>query len=126
MVKHHMDGVEWWCLPGGAIDPNETPEKAALRELREECQVDGIIVRRVSVHQYSTEDISYTFLINIGDQVPRMGYDPEFQSDDQVLADVRWLKLAEIPARDRAFLWASGLLGVKEFLLEVESWGDRR
>ena len=126
MVKHHMDGVEWWCLPGGAIDPNETPEKAALRELREECQVDGIIVRRVSVHQYSTEDISYTFLIDIGDQVPRMGYDPEFQSDDQVLADVRWLKLAEIPARDRAFLWASGLLGVKEFLLEVESWGDRR
>lgn len=25
-----------WCLPGGAIDPWETPELAATRELREE------------------------------------------------------------------------------------------
>jgi hypothetical protein len=33
--------------------------------------------------------------------------------------------LAEIPGRDRAFLWASGLLDIKAFYDEVIGWGDR-
>jgi 8-oxo-dGTP diphosphatase len=43
---------------------------------------------------------------------------------DQVLADVRWLSLDEISERDRAFLWAAGLLGVGEFFAQVETWGS--
>lgn len=33
MAKHRVDGDEWWCLPGGEVEPGETPQKAALREL---------------------------------------------------------------------------------------------
>jgi hypothetical protein len=53
-----------------------------------------------------------------------MGVDPEFINTDQILVDVRWLTLAEIPERDRAFLWAAGLLSIPEFLDEVSHWGD--
>jgi hypothetical protein len=53
-----------------------------------------------------------------------MGVDPEFINTDQILVDVRWLTLAEIPERDRAYLWAAGLMSISVFLDEVSNWGD--
>lgn len=48
MVTHEKNGQRWLCLPGGAIDEIETPEEAALRELNEECQVQGVILKKTS------------------------------------------------------------------------------
>jgi hypothetical protein len=33
MVKHRENDYEYWCLPGGRIEPDELPSEAALREL---------------------------------------------------------------------------------------------
>jgi hypothetical protein len=40
------------------------------------------------------------------------------------LSDMRWLALAEIPERDRAYLWAAGLMSIPQFLDEISHWGD--
>jgi 8-oxo-dGTP diphosphatase len=124
MVKHRQDGKEWWCLPGGGVERGETPAQAALRELEEECCVKGVVVREISHVTYAPSDQARTFLVEIGAQEPRLGADPEFQSTGQILSEVKWVTLAEIPERDRAFLWAAGLLGIEEFLAEVSEWGD--
>jgi ADP-ribose pyrophosphatase YjhB (NUDIX family) len=124
MVKHRHMGEEWWCLPGGGLEPGETPEQGTLRELREECNVDGTIIRQTSVVSYAPDDQAYTYLVDIADQEPSIGHDPEFAPGEEVLADVRWLRLGQIPERDRAFLWAAGLLGAGTFLDEVDQWGD--
>lgn len=34
MVKHRGGGEDYWCLPGGALEPGDTPEQGAVRELR--------------------------------------------------------------------------------------------
>lgn len=123
MAMHQHEGRTWWCLPGGGVECGETPEDAALRELHEECGVDGKIMREITHLRYTDRD-SYTFLVDIGSQTVQLGADPEFPQDGQILVDIGWLSLAEIPERDRAFLWASGLLSVPEFLEEVTDWGN--
>ncbi|HSB67661.1 MAG TPA: NUDIX hydrolase [Anaerolineales bacterium] len=124
MVKHHWQADEWWCLPGGGMQPGESPTQAALRELQEECGVIGQIVRQTG-HTLDADGMeTNTFLVDIGDQQPKRGIDPELSPADQILVDMRWLSLSEIPERDRAYLWAAGLMSVPVFLNEVSQWGD--
>jgi ADP-ribose pyrophosphatase YjhB (NUDIX family) len=126
MVKHHHRGQEYWCLPGGAQQSGETPEQGALRELREECKVDGVVVRQTAYAREVDAHETYSFLADTGEQNPSLGHDPELAQGKPVpiLVDLQWLRLSEIPERDRAFLWAAGLLGVEDFLAEVERWGN--
>jgi ADP-ribose pyrophosphatase YjhB (NUDIX family) len=124
MVKHQQGDMEWWCLPGGGIEPGESPAQAALRELEEECGVRGEVIRHTSVLYYVDEDIHYSYYVEIGDQEPRLGHDPGAEAKTYHLADVAWMELREIPERDRAFLWAAGLMGIPEIFAELEQWSN--
>ena len=124
MVKHRVEGLEWWCLPGGGVEPKETPSEAALRELDEECSVRGKILCQTG---YTTDGCgleTVTFLMDIANQEPHLGNDPEFATMDQILVDMRWLTLAQITERDRAYLWAAGLMSIPEFFEELSNWGN--
>ena len=126
MARLFQDGLTWWCLPGGGQEPGETPDEGVLRELSEECNVHGRIVRKLGHMFFANGDEAITFFIDIGNQEPSLGIEPEAikLGVASPLVDVKFLGLTEIPERDRAFLWAAGLLGVEGFTQLVESWGD--
>ncbi|MEO0206932.1 MAG: NUDIX hydrolase, partial [candidate division WOR-3 bacterium] len=52
-----------WALPSGFIEPNETPEQAVLRELKEETGLNGIIKKMLGVYVEPTRIYGDVLLI---------------------------------------------------------------
>ena len=61
MVKHvnHRTGNVYWWLPGGGLQPGETQEECAVREIKEETHLEVRVERLL----FETQDLSsrYTY-----------------------------------------------------------------
>ncbi|MBR4791055.1 MAG: NUDIX domain-containing protein [Treponema sp.] len=116
---------DFYSIPGGGIEAGETPEQAAIRELKEECGLDGTIVRKLT-ELYNHNRTEYVFEVKVPNkQEPVLGYDPEEAGNENPpLKEVLWLALDELSEKDRAFLWGYGLIQIPGFFEEVKSWGN--
>ena len=53
-----------WELPGGGIEKDETPEETAIRELKEECGLDGVINRPLNILHCKDGSVEYVDITN--------------------------------------------------------------
>ena len=64
ITKRNLEpGYNKWALPGGFVETDETPEKACLRELKEETGVKGEINRLAGVYVQKTKEYGSILII---------------------------------------------------------------
>ena len=89
----HRIKKDWYELPGGKIDGNETPEETAKRELREELSVDVRILKKLGSKSFTEDGRSfhYTWLLaKIADgQSLRIG-------ELEVFSDFKYISLTKL------------------------------
>ena len=85
-----------WEIPGGKVEPNETPEQTAAREASEELDAKIKVVRKLGAEDF-TEDgyvMSYAwFLGKIGSGTPK-------NAEPNICDDLRYWSIDELVATD--------------------------
>jgi 8-oxo-dGTP diphosphatase len=109
LIRHVVErGGEpfiFWATPGGGIQPNETPQAAVAREVREELGLDLMFDGPVyETHsEYSHEGVSVvntdTFFVARCDQ-SSISLDGITAEEKRALAEARWWTIAELEMSD--------------------------
>jgi 8-oxo-dGTP pyrophosphatase MutT (NUDIX family) len=104
LAKFEYRGKAWWVAPGGGLEPAETHEEAARREIGEET---GLDLRNLEPWIWSREHV-FRFEGRLYRQKERyfLATVPAFQPDSNllgpeeagVLRGLRWWTLAELEA----------------------------
>ena len=79
-----------WGMPKGAVDEGEAPAKAVLRELREECGIDGEVIGLIAIRERIDKKIPGIFLaysVTINKS--------EIIIDHNEIADYGWFLISE-------------------------------
>lgn len=86
---------DWWEFPGGKIEPDETPEAALVREIREELDTAVHIERPVIdvSYDYPTFHLDMRcFLCTLADEnITFLEHEAAAWLDAQTLDSVKWL-----------------------------------
>ncbi len=107
MVRQHHEGRDIWMVPGGGIEEGETAVETAIREMKEETNVDVEVGRMI----WHVEEVSPTrgqrfvnfFLAKIVGGELKLGSDPEFDEKHQRMREVRFVSQDEMQELENVF-----------------------
>jgi 8-oxo-dGTP pyrophosphatase MutT (NUDIX family) len=143
-LPHHADQVS---LPGGRIEPDESPERAALREAHEEIGVPPAIVRVVGlltpVH-IPVSGFTLHVVVGVATEAPVFLPDPgevaavievpiDVLADPGILKRSTWTREGrelDVPYFDVQghYVWGATAMALGEFLAlvghDVDPWND--
>lgn len=90
----YPDPQGWWTLPKGIVEPGETPEDTALREVEEETGIKGEVVRPLGqvAYSFTHKGVNYDKVVHYFLMRPSGG---DISRHDREMEEVRWVPLRE-------------------------------
>lgn len=107
MLKQHHEDRDIWMVPGGAIEDGENSIEAAIREVKEETNLD-IEITGVAWHVEEVSPLRGQRFVNymigriVGGELA-LGYDPELPEMKQVMKEVCFLSREEIALLEHVY-----------------------
>lgn len=86
------DGIEYWTLPGGGVEPGESLEEALHREIAEEVGLRVRSATHVVDAPYPTGQTA-VFRVEVADGEPVLGVDEDLPCDCPRMLALRWMPL---------------------------------
>lgn len=87
-------GHNYAVLPGGHVEPGETAEVAAVRELTEETSLEGTIDRLLWTGQHNDRPASYFLMADVSGTAVLSGEEAEKHGPDNSY-ELRWARADE-------------------------------
>jgi len=88
LVEHVFHPRIPWGLPGGWVDNNEDPQKAVLRELREELSIEARTLTIIGAEKTIYNHLDLAYLCQTQDAIGVLSYE---------LLGYRWFPLHQLP-----------------------------
>jgi len=107
MAKQSHEGKDIWMVPGGGIEAGENAADAAVREVLEETGLE-IRINRLLWHVEEVSEnrgqrfVNFFLAEKVGGELC-LGADPEFDRENQVLREARFLSKKEILGLERVY-----------------------
>ena len=95
--KKQEDGThkEYYVIPGGGVEENETLEEACVRELKEEYNVDINVLGYLGKEENETT-ISHMFHAKISKGIPTLGGEEKERNNENNYYEIRRIDLNKL------------------------------
>jgi 8-oxo-dGTP pyrophosphatase MutT (NUDIX family) len=95
IIKRHVSGRDYAVLPGGSVEPGETFEDAAVRELWEESTLRARVGRLLLVGEHNGREARYFLMTDVQGSPSLSGPELEDHRPDNSF-DLLWATSAQL------------------------------